>query len=370
MKVEARFTLYREAGTYASFPSLCARPDGGLWLAFRRAPDHRVLQPHAAGFDDVDHLDARSHIALLALDRSGAPHGAIRVVPPDTAACDQDPNLLRLRDGRVLLTGFGYYPLPSVLAAPLVEEGALAMRLRESDIAYFFWGGYARHSDDDGASWSPHGFLPAATFRPPVVPGVRAWHGGAIRGRAVELADGTVLQAAYAGNRDTNWCLASELWATTDRGATWTRRGNIAFDPKGEIGFCETGLVLLPDGTLLALHRTTGVGGRIATSRSRDGGTSWEDARVHHPVGHPCDACVLADGRVLVVFGYRSRPFGLRACFWRDDALQDEMVLVDDVPSPDLGYPWVEPLADGGALAAFYCADRDGVRGIEAVRLR
>jgi hypothetical protein len=372
MRVVGRRVLYRERGEYASFPSLCARRGGGAWLAFRRAPDHRMLRQHAAGRDDVDHLDARSHIALLALDAEGTPQGEPAILPPHIAVADQDPNLLALSDGRLLLTGFAYYPLPASQAAPLVAAGALPTRLRDTDIAYFLWGAYARASDD-GVAWSGHEFFGHDADFPDIIPGVRPWHGGALRGRALELADGLLLQAVYGG-RGPKGRYASELWASGDRGATWRKRATIAFDAqKHEAGFCESALTQLADGSLLAFHRTTGLGGRIATSRSRDLGLHWDDALVHEVVGHPVDACALGDGRLLVAYGYRAQPYGVRARLW--DPLRDEfgdaaeLVLADDAPSPDVGYPWIVPLDDGGALVAFYCSDADGVRGIEAVRL-
>jgi BNR repeat-like domain len=371
VKPVLRHVLYRRRDEYASFPSLCARAGGGFWLAFRRAPDHRALWNHATGRDDVDHLDARSHIALLPLDAHGSPCGDVSVLPPHVGAADQDPNLLALRDGTLLLTGFAYYPLPGDLGARLQKAGALPTRLRDNDIAYFLWGAYARRSRD-GAAWSAHDFFGHDPDFPDIIPGVRPWYGGALRGRALELADGTLLQATYGGRGD-KACYASALWASDDRGVTWHKRATIAFDREQRAGFCESALVQLCDGSLLALHRTTGLDGRIATSRSRDLGFTWEDAIAHPVIGHPTDACALADGRLLVVYGYRAAPYGVRARLWDPASgpfdAAPELVLVDDAASPDIGYPWAVPLDGGGALVAFYCADQDGVRGIEAVRL-
>ncbi|GIL39461.1 sialidase family protein [Roseiterribacter gracilis] len=361
-----RSTLVRGYGQYASFPSLCVR-DGGFWLAYRRAPDHRMLRTDTA-LHQVDHLDARSQITLQALDHSGVPVGAPRVLPPAISVCDQDPNLLRLRDGRLLLTGFSYYPLPASQARPLVEKGARPTQLYDTDLAYFFWGGYARTSDDDGVTWTPHQFFPHDPLYLDIIPDIRRWHGGPVRGRAVELADGTILQATYGGRINATR-VSSELWESHDRGATFAKRATIAYDPAQDVGFCETALLQLVDGALLAVHRTSDAAGRLATSLSRDEGRSWDDAVVHDFIGHPSDLCQLADGRVLVVYGYRAKPYGIRARFWQDGSFGDEIVLVDDVPSPDCGYPWILPLDDGGALIAYYAADESGVRGIDAVRV-
>ncbi len=311
-----RLILYRDRRFHAAFPSVALRADGLPLIAFRRARDHRWLRgPGQPGDDAVDHLDSRSQTVLLAgLPGDGAEP---RALPPDPQAADQDASLLALRDGRLLLTGFCWYPVPARQGEALRALGlGLVGSPQGTGDLYLFWGSYARWSDDGGLSWSPHRFLPGLPGHGDLVPGQRPLHGGALRGRAVELADGTILQATYAHHPATGQ-YASHLYASADRGESWAYRGPIAFDPDGKAGFCETALTPLPDGTLLALHRTTGLDDRLATSQSRDGGRVWEPWRVHPDViGHPYDACPLPDGRLLVCGGYRHRPYGVRARLW------------------------------------------------------
>lgn len=173
--------------------------------------------------DAVDHLDSRSQIVLL----EGLPDDGgtmtLRVLPSDPQAADQDTSLLVLRDGRVLLTGFCWYPVPA-------KEGeafrALGLSLVGSPLGtgglYLFWGSYARWSDDGGLSWSPHRFLPVLPGHGDLVPGQRPLHGGALRGRAVELADGTILQATYAHHPATGQ-YASHLYASACSATIWVR---------------------------------------------------------------------------------------------------------------------------------------------------
>ncbi|PWC57241.1 hypothetical protein TSH7_26450, partial [Azospirillum sp. TSH7] len=47
-----------------------------------------------------------------------------------------------------------------------------------------------------------------------------------------------------------------------------------------------------------------------------------------------------------------------------------ELVLRDDGPAPDLGYPWAAVLPDGRAMVAYYICDATGLRGIEATLFR
>jgi hypothetical protein len=80
----------------------------------------------------------------------------------------------------------------------------------------------------------------------------------------------------------------------------------------------------------------------------------------------------LADGRVLLVYGYRHPDYGIRARLWdgQDVSLAgDELIVRDDGRSADLGYPWGTQLADGSVLLAYYFHDKSGLRSIEASRI-
>ncbi|PWC40622.1 sialidase family protein [Azospirillum sp. TSO35-2] len=385
--------LYRDPRFYASFPSLTVPAAGrdadgaAVLVAFRRARDHRWLrgaayQESAAGFNHVDHLDSRSQTMLLRLGPDAEPLGEVQgggpgepvMLPPDPQAADQDASLLTLRDGRILLAGFRWYPVPAVEGEALRAQGIglTGSPLKTGDL-YLFWGGYSRHSDDGGRSWTAHRDLPALPGHPDILPGQRPFHGGAVRGRAVETPDGTILQTGYT-HHPTTGTYASHLFASADRGESWVHRAIIALDAEAKAGFCETALHLDADGVLHAFHRTTGLGDHLATSRSTDLGHSWEPWRRHAVVGHPYDACPLPDGRLLLAGGYRHAPYGIRARVY-DPRTQDpgdapEIVLRDDGPAPDLGYPWAAVLPDGRAMVAYYICDPAGRRGIEATLFR
>ena len=374
--------LYRDPRFYASFPSLtptAAGQQGAVLLAFRRARDHRWLRgaeyrAGETGFNHVDHLDSRSQTVLLRLGPDAEPLGEEMPLPPDPQGADQDASLLTLRDGRILLTGFRWYPVPSSQGDALRALGiGLTGSPQKTGDLYIFWGGYSRHSDDGGRSWTAHRDLPPLPGHPDIVPGRRPFHGGAVRGRAVEAPDGTILQTGYTHHPSTG-TYASHLFASTDRGESWVHRAIIAIDPEARAGFCETALHLDSNGVLYAFHRTTGLDDHLATSRSDDLGHSWEPWRRHAVVGHPYDACPLPDGRLLLVGGYRHVPYGVRAriydpCRQQPDEVPD-LVLRDDGPAPDLGYPWAAVLPDGRAMVAYYICDATGLRGIEATLFR
>lgn len=361
---------------HMAFPTAVALEGGDILLAFRRARDHRHLlgpiggDETAANFDQVDHLDCRSHIAAVRLAPDLSPRGPAWSLPTDREAAEQDANLIRLKSGRLLQTGFRWYPVSPWIVEGLKARGVgVAGSPKHHGVGFIFWGGYARWSDDEGAGWSDDAPFPTVPGMPDLVPGVRPYLGGPIRGRPVQTADGTVLQASYAIRPDTGRG-AALLHASSDEGADWEYRGVIAEDARGKVGFLEPALAIGPDDTVVALHRTTGAKGRLALSLSRDRGASWEAWRLERAVGHPFDALLLDDGRVLVTYGRRHPPFGVRARImeFRDGepAFGREIVVRADSPSPDVGYPWSVALPDGRVAVFHYLPDENGVRHIAA----
>ena len=67
------------------------------------------------------------------------------------------------------------------------------------------------------------------------------------------------------------------------------------------------------------------------------------------------------DGRLLVSYSIRRAPFGQRACLSRDDGktwdYANEIVLRDDAPNGDLGYPASVQLDDDTLLTVYYQRD-------------
>jgi len=70
----------------------------------------------------------------------------------------------------------------------------------------------------------------------------------------------------------------------------------------------------------------------------------------------------------------RRAPFGIRACLSADDGANwdaaGELVIRDDMPNRNVGYPTAVELPDGSLLAAYYGEDADGVTHIIGSRFR
>lgn len=365
----ADLVLYRDPRFYASFPSVEALPDGGALVVFRRGREARRLLEgiEDEGFAElrqkVDHIDPRAQLVQLRLDADLAATGEPVMLPPDPEASDQDASLLRLRDGTLLLGSFSWYPLPATVGEAIREHGGV-VRGGGASTQYLFWGANLRRSADDGATWTDPEYLPPRPGGREIVPGLRPLLGGGLRGAGVEL-NGEVLVATYGFEQGPS---GSHLYASGDGGRTCEYRARIAFDEARKIAFQEPALLALPDGRLMAFLRTTGLEDRLATAESSDGGRNWSTSRQHEVVGHPFHPLRLPDGRVLLTYGYRHEPYGIRARLLAPDCSDldtaEEFVIRDDGACADLGYPWATSLADGRVLVVYYFTGEDGLRHI------
>jgi hypothetical protein len=84
--------------------------------------------------------------------------------------------------------------------------------------------------------------------------------------------------------------------------------------------------------------------------------------------GHPLHALRLPDNRVLLTYGYRHAPLGIRARILNaectDFATAPEIVLRDDGGTTDLGYTWSVLLDDRHVLVAYYFNRPGGIQHI------
>lgn len=184
---------------------------------------------------------------------------------------------------------------------------------------------------------------------------------------ALELADGTLVlpctDDSFGSGRDF-------VMFSKDGGRSWANPTPITRDPS--LFFSEPALLLLSNGKLIAMLRThkDGKYSYLHQAESLDGGRTWSDARKTPMWGLPAHMLLLANGNVLCVYGYRRSPFGVRACLsynqGADWDIENELILRDDFPNGNLGYPTSIQLGDGRILTVYYGEDRSGDPGVQA----
>jgi hypothetical protein len=104
--------------------------------------------------------------------------------------------------------------------------------------------------------------------------------------------------------------------------------------------------------------------GFIEVYVSKDDGKSWQflskPAGTGKRNGNPADMVRLKDGRIVLTYGYRSKPHGIRAVISSDNGKTwgKEIHLRDDGRTWDLGYPQTVVRPDGRLVTVYYYTTR------------
>ncbi|NIA16631.1 MAG: exo-alpha-sialidase [Nitrospiraceae bacterium] len=345
--------IYEDERFYSAFPSVVARPDGELVLAFRRAPERRWLQD-----GNSSHTDPNSYLVTVRSSDNGETWSKDpKLLFAHPFGGSQDPCMVQLQDNSIICSSYGWC---------LMRSGG--EKKVESSLAhgpFVFMGGYLLRSEDGGHTWGE-------PIIPPPVPGcvttnmVNEPCPAYNRGAMCQGKNGRLYWAVASQSALEPRLTSVHLMTSDDGGLNWTYACLIAEDEKAS--FNETSLYETPSGDLVAFIRTANFDDHTVIARSKDGGKSfepWEDSGFQ---GHPHYALRLPDDRVFLVYGYRHEPYGIRARVLNaectDYATAGEIVLRDDGGSGDLGYPWATMTKDGRILAVYYFNQENGLRHI------
>ena len=350
--------IYKDEKFYSAFPSIVRRRDGELLVAFRRAPERRIF-----GEAGNSHTDPNSYLMLVRSKDGGSSWDQIpELLYANPFGGSQDPCLVQLRNGSILCSSYGW--------ARLQPQAILKLKSPYRLGDFVFLGGYLLRSKDGGRTWTEPNIpppTPGEAFLDPFGKSIPAYNRGAI----CEGEDGKLYWAVAATTSASAPRSEVHLFVSFDAGKTWNYSCRIAADEK--VSFNETSLYETPKGDLVGFMRTGDFDDHTTMARSLDHGLSfqpWQDAGFQ---GHPHHALRLPDKRVLLVYGYRHRPFGIRARVLNPDCSDissaQEIILRDDGGNGDLGYPWATLLSKYRALAVYYFNQADGTRYIAGTLL-
>lgn len=370
MKIISQETVYRD-GEYVSFPNLARFPDGKIALAFRHAKERQKE------YGKVTHVDPTAKLVYLLSEDGGQTFSPELHTIIDSDRSDQDPCLNVLSDGRIIATYFQW---------DLVEIGHGAERWGEKVFRQYgrtlhdkydcFHIGIAYGiSDDNGKTWKHYPTLRMEGL--PICSGVR--------GNIIELEDGTLLMPFY-GCLNYGEANRVGLLRSTDRGESWQHLSVMAYDEDRQKQFVEPNIFRTQSGKIVGLFRTqsdffkknvrfddTYLNLHIAVSE--DNGKTFGPVREVENcwMSSPAHALQLRSGKVLLSYGYRRAPYGIRVRLCNSELTDigeaEELILRADAPNGDLGYPHAIQLDNGEILVAYYISDPDGIRTISVTRL-
>ena len=196
----------------------------------------------------------------------------------------------------------------------------------------------------------------------------------------VRLQDGFYVGAFYPKSGS-----ATLIYGSGDEGLTWDYLTHVSGDTSGFGTTHYPGLIQTPDGNLQLY--TVNVNGKrncLQVAESVDG-YEWSEHRPIVRIGEspwlsrrivPQSAyqllervyyrspwpVLLRDGRIIVLFGRRKPPHGIGLIVSEDngETWSEEIILRDDGPSSDVGYPVATELDDGRIFTAYYFNDEPG----------
>ena len=343
--------IYKDSLFFSTFPSVITRADGEVLVAFRRAPDRKIF-----GEPRTNHIDPNSYLVMV---RSGD-NGETWTQNPELIYShpfggSQDPCLLQLKDETLLCASYGWAfidpaALPN-LKQPYFNSGAA-----------IFLGGYLVQSTNGGETWGDVIYPPH--IEPEIMNNAFGTPLAAYnRGALYEANDGRILWIVAV--HDAPDKTSNHLIASKDKGVSWEYVSVVAVDDK--VSFNEASIIETPKGNLVGFLRTAKFDDQAVISRSTDGGKTFEWKSMGFQ-GHPLNALRLADNRVLLTYGYRHKPYGIRARILNpectDFATAPEIVLRDDGGTTDIGYTWATQLNNGRVLVIYYFNQENDTRYI------
>jgi Neuraminidase (sialidase) len=273
----------------------------------------------------------------LVLSRDGGKSWSKPWTAIDGPEDDRNPALGQLSDGTILLA-----------YAVLSGYDSTGLKLRGGRKDWVFDGAYVMRSSDKGRTWT----------KPELSGAIHSFYAGqgAVSpfGKIAQLKDGTVVMPVYFEFYDARGN-ESYVFRSTDGGKTWGEPSLLGKH------YNETAVVPLRDGRLLAAMRSE-KGGHIATTESADGGRSWSEPRqLTQDREHPGDLIQLKSGDVLLTYGERNKPMGARAVWSKDGGrtwdTEHPVVLADDAPNTDTGYPSSVEVGKGRIVSLYYQVD-------------
>jgi len=347
---------------YNTFPSAVKLQDGTILIGFRQAPDWQ--NQHISGadknFGTVTHIDPASRAVYVTSKDDGLTWDKkVKILYDDFVYGVQDPCLNVLSNNVIFCSFFMWKvfkreDLQEILPTDRIIGGKWIGRYDKA---------YSIRSFDDGITWDEP--IPIE-YEDKCVPIF-------VHGNVVEINERKLLLPVY-GNGDVF------ILETNDYGKTWKEIANIK--ALQEYLFTEPNLYKTESGKLVILIRSHRKfdnniydaenirSAPLITSESFDNGKTWSEPilrKFYSP--SPYHLLKLKSGNVLVTYGYRYRPFGLRAFLLNGECTNfdetPDIILRDDGLGTDIGYSSSILLKNGSILITYYYYDEEnGLRYI------
>ena len=366
------FEIWKEKDRYCSFPHIIKLPNGNLMTTFRKASK---FSSDSAKKGVATHHDPDSSIEIIESTDSGETWDkSTRRTAYKSNYGVNDPSLTLLSNGKLLLR---FVALNIEDDYNKIENRKIFSHRSEHGLVTNVLGNLILESTDMGKTWDELSMANSDIIGP-----------SCSRDPIIELPDQSLLLPVYTGapqRTDISWVIRS-----FDGGKTWIEPIRIMSDENGRfsqlhgINYNETSLLYLGNGEILAMVRSdeafhtenefmpVGGIGKINAAKSFDSGLCWTKPKDVGIWGQPGSVIKLKSGKLLCTYGYRKKPFGIRACISRNNGsdwdIDNEIIIRDDSPTWDCGYPFSVELNDNEIYTVYYIVDDEGTRFVSGTK--
>ena len=342
--------IYENPEFYVTSPSV-VKNDGEYLVAFRSAPDNLLFGETNYSFTHVN-----SYLKLVRSNDGENWTQDAEMIYAHPYGGAQDPCLLKLNDGTLLCSGYGWCKLSAERANGLKQPVYY-------NRGFVSLGGYVLRSSDNGKTWSSPIYPPrvdGSDYKDVFGDPLAAYNRGAL----YQGKSGRVYWVVTRLDDATQERFSNHLLISDDSGRTWSYSAEVAADSGHSFG--EASVYETPKGDIVAFIRMDDM--KTSISRSTDGGKTfkWETMGFN---GHALAAVRLPDDRVFLTYGYRQEPCGIRCKILdaecSDFATAEEFILRDDNGrGTDVGYSWPVVIDNSKVLVVYYITGPNGNRTI------
>lgn len=324
---------------YHGWPTLARRANGDLVVVYSGGRDY-----HVCPFGRQEMITSRDNGETWTMPR----------VLADSAIDDRDSGVVETSKGTLIATMFNSFAYqihmnaperllnetfgketPAMLKRWQTMDDSTTQKQKEAETGYWM-----QRSKDGGVNWSPRYRVPGYSPHGPV-----------------NLLDGRLFYATSNGKK-------AMAYVSEDDGLKWKDLSEMP------VRAGELHAVQASDGTIIVQVRDKIVLGskreqNTSQILSTDGGKTWSE-KVKVADGYPSHLVRLKDGGLLMTYGRRVEPFGIRGKISADHgrSWSSEFILSDDAANWDLGYPSSVELADGTLLTVWYEAPKDSHKAV------
>ncbi|MFC1504140.1 hypothetical protein ACFL6D_01850 [Spirochaetota bacterium] len=324
MKILKHILIYKNTSYYSAMPCITRIGDDYI-LVFRRAPAERTSRTH---------LCAASHNVVM---RTG----------DHFLWDDRDTIILKdkygLQDGNVFVQNDGTLCFYSFLWERLDEPvKRIAWRLLRAKGAYWRLRGIKLYIADAGLEQISSYRIRNKEYSDAI----------AVRGSMARLDNGEVLLPAY-GIKKNGERSRVLIYSSKDIRSGFSLTASF-HAPDFAVPYYEPTLVKYKKKALACFIRTEG---ELHIFRSADNGRTWRGPMRKSLYGYPHHVLPLRDGRFLLTYGRRKRPYGIYGVVFDStfsDIQEKNKFLIRKVDSVNHGYPVSLEVEKGLIFTVYY----------------